>query len=253
MAGAAARAGNQPDPGRKLRGPAPHADRKISSLKMGIRYSSLAAASGAALAASLALGVFAAGAPPSARALAGCVAVYGIAPLFAPAPSDSGMATLASRLLWCGALTLLAMALAAPAKLLAAMPATAAVLFVMLAVSHFLLAALTRARIAGHTARWILFTAQALALTAPLWLAPLAELRGGGSDLGAWVVASSPLSHLASAAGCDYLRAEWFYRHAALGGMRFEYPPLVTVLAVYATFAVVLAFFTSRPLQEQTR
>lgn len=207
----------------------------------------------ASLAAAFALGAFAADVPPSARALAACVAVYALAPLFAPVPGRRRAAALMTILAWCAALALLAAGLATAAGAPGALPALVATFLAMTLASHLLLVALAHGLVAEQGARWILFTAQALALSAPLWLAPLAELRGGGSDLGARVIASSPLSHLASAAGCDYLRTEWFYRHSALGGMRFEYPTVTTVLAVYATLAAVLAFFTSRPLQEQTR
>ena len=58
-----------------------------------------------------------------------------------------------------------------------------------------------------------------LAAAAPLWLGPLADLFAGVRPrLPTFVLASSPLAHLAAAAGYDILRGQWFYAHSSLGG-----------------------------------
>jgi hypothetical protein len=91
---------------------------------------------------------------------------------------------------------------------------------------------------------WSLWSVTALlwlAAAAPAWLGPAADL-GARSDP-RWpslVLGSSPLAHLASAAGYDVLRGQWFYAHSSLGALQVDYPPVATLLIVYALALVAL-------------
>jgi hypothetical protein len=91
---------------------------------------------------------------------------------------------------------------------------------------------------------WSYWTVTALlwlAAAAPLWLGPLADLFAGARPrLPTFVLASSPLAHLAAAAGYDILRGQWFYAHSSLGGLQVEYPRLPLLLSAYIAAAVAL-------------
>lgn len=208
------------------------------------------------------LGAHSADAPPSARVLAAAACVYALAPLFAPAAAFRRPLRLAMPLAWCAAMAVVAGVLAALAGARPeTLPAIGGAVLAMTAVSQLAAAALTARSAERFAQRWLPCVLQTLALSMPLWLGPLAELRGSRSELGAWIVTLSPLSHLASAAGCDYLRTDWFYRHSVLGSLRFEYPTLPAVLAAYGAAAAALAcgpalvtrFFRSIQPEEQTR
>lgn len=234
----------------------------MRTMSRDIPISQVAALGVASLAATGALEAFSADVPPSARALTAAACVYGLAPLFAPAATFRQPLRLAASLAWCAATAVVAVALAALAGTgPETLPAIGAAVFLMTTVSQLAAAALTGRSAELLAQRWLPCILQALALSLPLWLAPLAELRGSRSELAAWIVTLSPLSHLASAAGCDYLRTDWFYRHSVLGSLRFEYPALSAVLAAYAAAAAALAcgpalatrFFRSIQPEEQTR
>jgi hypothetical protein len=75
------------------------------------------------------------------------------------------------------------------------------------------------------------------AATAPLWLGPIA-LRVGSTDLTNAIVAVSPLSFLAVACRCDYLRCSWFYARTPVGSIRFEYPDAWAIALVLMTLAL---------------
>jgi hypothetical protein len=77
----------------------------------------------------------------------------------------------------------------------------------------------------------------ALAGAAPIWLGPLAELAGRG--LADAAVAASPLSYLAVAADCDYLRIHWFYTHSVMGSIRFDYPDPAILSAAYLALGLL--------------
>ena len=93
---------------------------------------------------------------------------------------------------------------------------------------------------------WSYWTVTALlwlAAAAPLWLGPLADLFAGARPrLPTFVLGSSPLAHLAAAAGYDILRGQWFYAHSSLGGLQVDYPPLPLLLSAYIAAAVALTF-----------
>jgi len=75
----------------------------------------------------------------------------------------------------------------------------------------------------------------------PLWLGPAAELvQHFDVALIDQVIAISPLTHLAVASGNDLLHNPWFYQHSNLAGLRYSYPNLSTVTAVYTTLALTL-------------
>jgi hypothetical protein len=82
----------------------------------------------------------------------------------------------------------------------------------------------------------------ALAASAPLWLAPIAERLAPTGALVDAIVAMTPLTFLAVLADHDYLRATWFYEHSALGALRYDYPSVASLFVVYALpFAAVAA------------
>lgn len=239
-----------------------HAPSRIRRMTRGIPISQLAALGAGSLAWAGVLGAFSVDVPPSARALAAATCVYALAPLFAPAPALASAVRSAPALAWCAAAAVLAAACAAlTGAPPGALPAIGATIFLMTAVSQLAAAALPARFAEADARRGLLCLVQLLGLAMPLWLAPLAELRGSRSELGAWIVTLSPLSHLASAAGCDYLRTEWFYRNSALGSLRFEYPATPAVLGAYAAAAAALVagpalatrFIRSISTEEQTR
>ena len=72
----------------------------------------------------------------------------------------------------------------------------------------------------------------ALLTLAPLWAAPAVELAGNPAWLTNAVVASSPLTSIATALDLDYLRTSWFYATSALGSMRYAYPDWISVCVI---------------------
>lgn len=62
-----------------------------------------------------------------------------------------------------------------------------------------------------------------LAMLAPVWSAPI-EAAASSGRLATLAVLANPLSALASACGCDYLRSLWFYQHSNIGASQFAYP-----------------------------
>jgi hypothetical protein len=87
----------------------------------------------------------------------------------------------------------------------------------------------------GHPsagAAWTLALVCFIAAT-PVWLLPL----HGSANPGPWaldaLVAVNPLTHLAVLTGTDWLRSDWFYRHSALGSLRYAYPTPAAVMAAY--------------------
>ena len=77
---------------------------------------------------------------------------------------------------------------------------------------------------------------------APLVLGPLAELWPTSIAFANSIVAASPVSYVASLAGFDYLREQWFYQNVSLGALRFEYPPPAMTTLVYLLIAAALSF-----------
>ena len=86
-------------------------------------------------------------------------------------------------------------------------------------------------------------TVLALLTLAPLWAAPAVELAGNPAWFTDAVVASSPLTLIATALDLDYLRTSWFYANSALGSMRYEYPDWISacVILSLAPLAAVTA------------
>ncbi len=84
----------------------------------------------------------------------------------------------------------------------------------------------------GAAAAWTL----ALVLTvgaAPVWLLPLhGSIDPGPLGLKA-LVAINPLTHIAVLTGADWPRSDWFYRHSALGSLRYAFPSPAAVIACY--------------------
>jgi hypothetical protein len=76
----------------------------------------------------------------------------------------------------------------------------------------------------------------------PLWLGPAGELL---SDRHPWLIdvllGISPLTHLAVASGNDLLRNQWFYQHANLAALPFDYPGLRLLLPGYGLAVAVTA------------
>ncbi len=81
-----------------------------------------------------------------------------------------------------------------------------------------------------------------LAASTPLWLGPVADLSARQEPSAPTVIlASSPLAHLAAAAGNDVLRGEWFYGHSSLGSLQADYPRIGTLLVTYLLLAAALS------------
>lgn len=78
----------------------------------------------------------------------------------------------------------------------------------------------------------VAFAVLAVLTLAPLWAAPAVELAGNPAWLTDAVVASSPLTLIATALDLDYLRTSWFYANSALGSMRYAYPAWISVCVV---------------------
>ena len=88
---------------------------------------------------------------------------------------------------------------------------------------------------------WTVTAVLWLAAAAPLWLGPQADLFAGAwPRLPTFVLGSSPLAHLAAAAGYDILRGQWFYAHSSLGALQVDYPRLPLLLSAYLAAAVTL-------------
>ena len=77
-------------------------------------------------------------------------------------------------------------------------------------------------------AAWIVLLAVGLLASATIWSGPLVDSLSPGQPTIDAIVASSPLTYLASLAGWDYLRDDWFYRHTPFGGLRYDYPSAFT-------------------------
>jgi len=92
----------------------------------------------------------------------------------------------------------------------------------------------------------IYWTTLLLLITAsvPLWLGPAVEpLYLGQTAINA-IIATSPLSYLATLADWDYLRGEWFYRHTPFGGLRFDYPSIPITSLVYLTIGLTCHYIS---------
>ena len=86
----------------------------------------------------------------------------------------------------------------------------------------------------------------ALFTLSPLWAAPAVEAAGNPAWLTDAIVASSPLTLIATAMDLDYLRTSWFYANSALGSMRYAYPGwisacvILSLLPLAALISIVL-------------
>lgn len=85
--------------------------------------------------------------------------------------------------------------------------------------------------------RWRFTALVSLAVAAPLWAAPLAELN---ASLASLVACISPLSLLGVLVDYDYLRSAFFYQHSALGALAYRYPSAVAFAGCYAAAAALL-------------
>lgn len=107
-------------------------------------------------------------------------------------------------------------------------------------------AALEGMGVEASTARdrsaWIVTAVLWLAASTPLWLGPVADLSARQAPMAPTVIlACSPLAHLATAAGNDVLRGEWFYGHSSLGSLQVDYPRIGTLLVTYLLLAAALS------------
>jgi hypothetical protein len=94
---------------------------------------------------------------------------------------------------------------------------------------------------AREWARWSVTAMLWLASAAPLWLGPVADLGARvNADVPSRILAASPLAHLATAAGYDLLRNQWFYAHSSLGALQVGYPAVRILLLSYAFAAATL-------------
>lgn len=88
--------------------------------------------------------------------------------------------------------------------------------------------------------------ALALSMSAPAWLAPASAAAGSQGRLAPLSVMLNPLSALASACRCDYLRSDWFYAHSAIGASEFNYPGYGVALLACVAIALALAALSRR-------
>lgn len=92
----------------------------------------------------------------------------------------------------------------------------------------------------------ITLTALLLSLSLPLWSSPIAALFGACRWLVDLLVALCPMAYLASLAGIDYLRGDWFYQHTPYGGLRYDYPDPLLLSGTIVLLIAVLWRFTRR-------
>lgn len=94
---------------------------------------------------------------------------------------------------------------------------------------------------AADSAAWMVAGLLWLAASTPLWLGPVADLGARQEpSMPTVILACSPLSHLAVAAGHDFLRGEWFYGHSSLGSLQADYPRIGAILVAYVMLASLL-------------
>lgn len=106
---------------------------------------------------------------------------------------------------------------------------------------------------ASDASAWLATALLAIPAAAPLVLGPAAELASAERPRALEVVvAVSPLTHLAVASGNDLLRNQWFYQHSNLAGLRFGYPRLAPLLAVYTVLGFALVAVPAM-FRERTR
>ena len=179
--------------------------------------------------------------PLSALRLWTAFAVLLLAPLLRPAVPVRTAAALAWPAAACLIGLLLPVALGGTAALIGAGP-LAALLAAQLFASEALavaLAPLVGVRQAGP----VMVLGLALLAALPVWAGPLAQ--SAGAQATAWLdamLAASPLTHLAVAAGSDLLRTPWLYENTALGGLPLSDPALAALAPTYALLlAVALA------------
>ena len=99
-----------------------------------------------------------------------------------------------------------------------------------------------QASTARDRSAWTVTVVLWLAASTPLWLGPFADLSARQEPMAPTVIlASSPLAHLAAAAGHDVLRGEWFYGHSSLGSLQVDYPRTGTLLVTYLLLAAALS------------
>jgi hypothetical protein len=194
------------------------------------------------------------GQAPAAVFVACMAATTGLAPLFWP--PDAGRRPLATLLLWCCGVAIVATTagclLTVRHPPIAAMIASAALAGAISLALHGVIVASTRGR--GHARRpsrtareaWesrriLAIAAFAIASLAPVWLGPAAELAGNASPLPQLTLSVSPLMQFADAAQCDLLRQSWFYAHSNLGALRASYPSWPLAVGAYLGVAVLCA------------
>jgi hypothetical protein len=177
-------------------------------------------------------------AAPSLRTLLAAAAPTLLAPLFWPGLATAHLWRGLGYATGVGAIALLGtLALNAERQLWSTTFAAAGVAAIIAFGSHGVAGSLQLAldrRVAGAPAREAAVLATALALwllaAAPVLLAPLAESHPSSFSSSPWfgdaLLAVSPLTQLAVAAGNDLLRNDWFYAHSALAGMPVSYPHL---------------------------
>jgi len=175
-----------------------------------------------------------------------------LVPLFVPRAADTTRSLMVCVLGWLLATALLA-CLAwfvlgvppAPERLWRAGLLALGILVVTHQAVTLLEAALRGMAVDGGTAHacsaWTVAALLWLAGSTPLWLGPVADLGAHVEPrIPTIVLACSPLAHLATAAGHDLLRGQWFYAHSSLGSLQVEYPGVGSLLAAYALAAAVL-------------
>jgi hypothetical protein len=84
----------------------------------------------------------------------------------------------------------------------------------------------------GTAAAWTLALVLIIGAS-PVWLLPLhGSIDPGPVGLNT-LIAVNPLTHVAVLTGTDWPRSDWFYRHSALGSLRYAYPSAFAVVTWY--------------------
>jgi hypothetical protein len=208
----------------------------------------------AALLLALALGALEPEFAGSARLVA-CASVAALlAPFAWPGAGRSFGSTAARIVAWTTLVVLTALVLAMPPVAAAgpvAVRAAQAAAVLWLGVASTLVFAATvellltrggrRGAAAVEGSRWAALAALVVLSAAPLALGPAAERaeRTSPGTVDA-LLAGSPLVHVASAAGNDLLRNQWFYRYSNLASLRTEYPSPRSVVAGCTTVLALL-------------
>ena len=94
--------------------------------------------------------------------------------------------------------------------------------------------------------RLTLTAALALLALAPIWVAPISAAASGEHALARLSLLVNPMSALAVACRCDFLRSPWFYARSSIGASQYHYPTFAGVLPTCVLLVAALSILTLR-------